>query len=100
MTKLTPEEEEQRIRTITQLNPEFLQEMRLCADALQMEFEDFLGVLHEAVADEDYYESMGSNESYNDYDWRKIWAGYELLTGKKVPPSRWGGWRVPFSCAC
>jgi hypothetical protein len=98
--KLTPKEEEQRIATIIQLNPEFIQEMKLCASAVEMSFEAFLEILHCAVEDEDYYESMGGNESYRDYNWDKIWVGYELLTGKKVPPSRWGGPRVPFSCAC
>lgn len=89
-----------RLKTIEMLNPEFIREMKTCAEALNLTFEGFLDILHEAVADEFYYESMGSNESYRDYDWAKIWAGYELLTGKKVPPSRYGGWRVPFSCSC
>lgn len=92
--------ERQRIKTIEMLNPEFIHEMKDCAAALNLGFDDFLDILHDAVRDDDYYESMGSNESYRDFDWAKIWVGYELLTGKKVPPSRYGGWRVPFSCAC
>ena len=90
----------QRRKTIELLNPEVIHEMKDCARALELTFDDFLAILDRGAEDEGYYESMGSNESYNDYNWVKIWMGYELLTGKKVPPSRYGGPRVPFSCAC
>ena len=98
--ELSPEEEQQRRDTIAMLHPEYVLEMENCAAALDMTPEEFLEVLHEALRDEEYYQNMGDNERYRDYDWSKIWYGYELLTGKKVPPSRWGGPRVPFSCAC
>lgn len=92
--------ERQRIKTIEMLNPEFLGEMRDCAESLNMEFEEFLDHLHAAYNDEGYYEGVGDNESYRSYDWNKIWLGYELLTGKKVDLAKWGYARIPFSCAC
>lgn len=100
VSHLTPKEQEQRRRTIAQLNPGFLEEMQHCANSLDMTLEEFTYHLDEALEDEDYYHNMGGNESYYDFDWNKIWVGYELLTGRKVPPSRWGRPRVPFSCAC
>lgn len=98
--ELTEEELLQRRKTIELLNPETISEMRACAEALEMDFDYFMSILDQAVEDEEFYESMGDNEDYRLYDWNKIWVGYELLTGKQVPPSRWGGPRVPFSCAC
>jgi hypothetical protein len=95
----TSEEERIRRETIELLHPG-LQEMRKCAESLHMEFGEFVAHLDCAVEDEEYWHGMGDNESYRDYDWNKIWVGYELLSGKRVPPSRWGGPRVPFSCAC
>lgn len=92
--------EQQRIKTIELLNPAFIHEIRACANTVDMTFDEFLEVLHAAVEDEEYYVGMGNNEDYRTHDWNKIWAGYELLTGKKVPPSRWCGPRVPFSCSC
>lgn len=100
MTELTRKERQQRIKTIELLNPEFIREMKLCAGALGFDFDEFVGVLERAVEDDSYYESMGANQSYDEYDWNKIWVGYELLTGTKVPPNKWGGPRVPFSCSC
>jgi hypothetical protein len=100
--KLTKKEMKQRQDTIALLNPEVVQEMRNCAEAIEMDFDQFMEVLNRAAEDPDYYESMGDNESYGDYDWNKIWDGWELLTGKKLVatdrhgPRRW----APFSCAC
>ena len=91
--------EQQRLKTIEMLHPEVIHEMKHCADALGMEFEGFVEVLNRAARDPDYYESMGQNESYRDYNWDKIWLGWELLTMKKAPRSKWGP-PIPFSCAC
>jgi hypothetical protein len=87
--------EANRRKTIELLNPEVIHEMKNCAEALNMSFEEFVGILDRAAEDEEYYESMGDNQEYDSNHGTKIWAGYELLTGKKV----WGH-RVPFSCAC
>lgn len=98
---MTPEQLDfERRRTIEMLHPELKREMEACATALEMDFDEFMEHLHGAAADDDYFHGTGPNESYYDFNWTKIWLGYELLTGKKVPPSKWGGPRVPFSCAC
>lgn len=98
---MTPEEfEEARRDTILMLHPDYMAEIRGCADAVEMSLEQFLAVLDSAADDGNYYEPMGSNEAYNDFDWNKIWSGWELLTGKQRPITG-GAWdRVPFTCAC
>lgn len=101
MTELTAEQKEQRIKTIELLNPDWLNEMRDCANKLGVRLEDFIRYLDEAVDDDGFVLHTGdlSIGSYQ-FDWNKIWAGYELLTLKRVPASRWANPQIPFSCAC
>lgn len=97
---LHPELDAQQIRmeTIERLNPDCIPEMRACATALNMTFESFVDTLKEAARDPDFYLHMGNNESYSDYDWAKIWRGFEILTGEKAPATTYP--HAPFSCSC
>lgn len=98
---MTPEEFDlYRRHTIEMVNPELVREIRNCAEALEMSFEEFLAVLQESQDDDRFYQNMGTNQAYDEFDWNKIWAGWELITGKQAKPSSWGGPRRPFSCAC
>lgn len=100
--KMTPEElERHRQLTIEMLHPELKVEIEACASAMEMTYDEFMEHLRFIVEDDSYYIDVGDNEAYKNYDWAKIWSGYELFTGTVVTASAWG--RYPgtgFNCAC
>ena len=99
--------ERKRRETIELLHPQLRKEMDACATAMDMTWEEFLEHLRLVAEGEEkegswgYYVDVGDNEAYKNFDWNKIWTGYELITGRTVPPNKWSRWPGSgFNCSC